>query len=175
MVFNTRARRLGLVAGYAAPPELPERPPAPVRQIAVSHPGELVQMDCFLIGRLSGATGTVWQYTAIDAYSSYLWAELDTSPRNPMARYTSRLAERVAHDLAERGWRLQSVSTDNGSEFTSASFTGTIAGLGATHRRIHAGRPQSNGFVERAQLTVLDECWRPAFARYLVPKITGLR
>lgn len=173
--LNTRARRLGLVAGYAAPPELPERQPAPARQIAVSHPGELVQMDCFLIGRLSGATGTVWQYTAIDAYSSYLWAELDTSPRNPMARYTSRLAERVAHDLAERGWRLQSVSTDNGSEFTSATFTGTIAGLGATHRRIHAGRPQSNGFVERVQLTVLDECWRPAFARYLVPKITGLR
>ncbi len=83
MVFDTRARRLGLVAGYAAPPELPERPPAPVRQIAISHPGELVQMGWFLIGRLSGATGTVWQYTAIDAHSSHLWAGLDTSPPKP--------------------------------------------------------------------------------------------
>ncbi len=22
---------------------------------------------------------------------------------------------------------------------------------------------------------MLDECWRPAFARYLIPKLTGLR
>jgi transposase InsO family protein len=172
---STRARRLALVAGYAAPPE-PARPdPQPVRHIAVSRPGELVQMDCFCIGRLSGTTGTVWQYTAIDAYSSYLWATLATSPRNPAARHTSALAERVAAALAARGWRLQAVSTDNGSEFTSREFGATLERLGAVQRRIHAGRPQSNGCVERVQLTVLDECWRPAFARYLIPKLTGLR
>jgi hypothetical protein len=27
----------------------------------------------------------------------------------------------------------------------------------------------------RAQLTILEECWRPSFARSLVPKITALR
>jgi hypothetical protein len=25
------------------------------------------------------------------------------------------------------------------------------------------------------QQTILDECWKPAFARYLIPKQTGLR
>ena len=173
--LSTRQRRLALVAGYAAPPE-PVRPrPQPVRHIKVSRPGELVQMDCFFIGRLSGTKGSVWQYTAIDAYSSFLWAELHASARNPAARYTSALAHRVAEALAARGWRLEAVSTDNGSEFTSREFGGALDRLGAEHRRIHAGRPQSNGFVERAQLTVLDECWRPAFARYLIPKLTGLR
>lgn len=172
--LSTRQKRLALVAGYAAPPE-PVRAPAPARHIAVSRPGELVQLDCFCIGRLSGTKGTLWQYTAIDAYSSYLWAELHTSPRNPVARHTSALAERVAAELSVRGWRLEAVSSDNGSEFTSRQFGATIARLGAVHRRIHAGRPQSNGFVERVQLTVLDECWRPAFARYLIPKLTGLR
>jgi transposase InsO family protein len=173
--LSTRAKRLALVAGYAAPP-CPARPaPGPVRHIRVSRPGELVQMDCFFIGRLSGTKGSVWQYTAIDACSSHLWAELHASARNPSARFTSALAHRVAAALAERGWRLEAVSTDNGSEFISHQFGATIAGLGAEHRRIHAGRPQSNGFVERAQLTVLDECWRPAFARYLIPKLTGLR
>ena len=173
--LSTRARRLALVAGYAAPPA-PVRPePQPVRHIVVRRPGELVQMDCFCIGRLSGTKGTVWQYTAIDAYSSYLWAELHASARNPSARFTSQLAHRVAAALAERGWRLEVVSTDNGSEFTSREFGAALASLGATQRRIHAGRPQSNGFVERAQLTSLDECWRPAFARYLIPKLTGLR
>jgi hypothetical protein len=60
--LHTRSRRLGLVAGYAAPPE-PERPePEPARHIEVDHPGELVQVDCFCIGRLAGTKGTVWQY-----------------------------------------------------------------------------------------------------------------
>jgi transposase InsO family protein len=172
--LSTRSKRLALVAGYAAPPE-PARPPEPVRQIQVSRPGQLVQMDCFLIGRLSGTKGSVWQYTAIDAYSSFLWAELHASARNPSARFTTALAHRVAAALAARGWRLEAVSTDNGSEFTSREFGAALGALGAEQRRIHAGRPQSNGFVERAQLTVLDECWRPAFARYLIPKLTGLR
>jgi transposase InsO family protein len=97
------------------------------------------------------------------------------TPRNPSARYTSLLALTVAAELAERGWQLGAISTDNGSEFTSRAFGEALAGLGVQHRRIHAGRPQSNGFIERAQRTVLEECWRPAFARYLTPKLTGLR
>lgn len=34
--------------------------------------------------------------------------------------------------------------------------------------RVQAGRPQTNGCVERVQQTILDECWKPRFARYLV-------
>ena len=39
----------------------------------------------------------------------------------------------------------------------------------------HAGRPQTNGVVERVQETIPEECWKSAFARYLIPKYTGLR
>ena len=46
---------------------------------------------------------------------------------------------------------------------------------GQTHSLISPGRPQSNGFVERVQRTILEECWKPTFARYLVPKYMGLR
>ena len=38
-----------------------------------------------------------------------------------------------------------------------------------------SGRPQSSGFAGRVQRTVLGECRKPAFARYLVPKHMGLR
>lgn len=172
--LSTRARRLALVAGYAAPPE-PGRPePRAARHLAVEHPGELVQFDCFCIGRLSGTTGVTWQYTAIDVGSAYVWAELHTTPRNPMARYTSALAERVAADLAARGWRLERAMTDNGSEFTSHVFGDTLRAWGATQTRIFPGRPQTNGCVERVQGTILEECWKPAFARYVVPKVGGL-
>ncbi len=115
--------------------------------------GELVQFDCFCIGRLSGTKGTVWQYTATDVYSAYTWAELHATARNPLARYTSELARRVARDLAARGWRLEAVTTDNGSEFRSGEFRSALAALGAEHRFIHAGRPQTNGCVERVQRT----------------------
>ena len=35
--------------------------------------------------------------------------------------------------------------------------------------------PHRNGCVERVQGTILEECWKPAFARHLIPKQTGLR
>ncbi len=94
--LNTRARRLALVAGYAAPPEPEPRPAPPVRHLRVETPGELVQFDCFRIGRLAGTKGVVWQYTAIDVGSAYAWAEIHTTPHNPSHGFTSRLARRVA-------------------------------------------------------------------------------
>jgi transposase InsO family protein len=172
--LHTRALRNALLAGYAAPPA-PAREPAPERHIAVDHPGELVQMDCFCIGRLAGTKGVVWQYSAIDAASSFTWAELHTTPRNPDVRFCSHPAHRVAGDLRNAGWRLERVSTDNGSEFRNHAFDATLERLGAGHTLISPGRPQSNGFVERVQRTILEECWKPSFARYLVPKYMGLR
>jgi transposase InsO family protein len=171
--LNTRRRRLALVAGYAARYERPPLPARP-RHIESSRPGELLGLDCFFIGRLSGTKGAVWQYTAIDLHSSFAWAELHASPKNPQAKHCARLLERVASELARAGWRLECVLSDNGSEFRSREFTGRLARLGIGHRRIHAGRPQSNGHVERLQQTILEECWRPSFARSLVPKLTAL-
>ncbi|MCA1697712.1 MAG: hypothetical protein LC790_01925 [Actinobacteria bacterium] len=57
--------------------------------------------DCFKVGRLRGTTGEVWQLTAIDVYSSYGWAELVACPSgNPTAAQTSKLARRIAAELA---------------------------------------------------------------------------
>jgi transposase InsO family protein len=81
---------------------------------------------------------------------------------------------RVARELKAAGWRLQEVTTDNGSEFRARQFGEAVQTLGARQRRIKAGRPDSNGCVERLQLTILEECWRPAFARSLAPRSTAL-
>jgi hypothetical protein len=78
----------------------------------VGHPGQLVQLDGFCIGRLSGTKGTVWQDTAIDVASASTWATLQVTRRNPSAQSTSALAGQVAADLAERGWRLERVLSD---------------------------------------------------------------
>lgn len=173
--LNTRAKRLSLVAGYAAPPEPEPRPQPQPQHIEVDHPGELVQIDCFRIGKLAGTKGVVWQYTAIDVGSAYAWAAIHVTPHNPAAQHASRLVRRVAADLKHFGWNLEAVLSDNGSEFRSHTFREAVEQLGAEHRFIRSGRPQSNGCVERLQGTILQECWKPAFARYLVPGFLGLR
>jgi transposase len=172
--LNTRAKRLGLIAGYAAPYE-PPRDPGPEQHIEVSRPGELVGIDCFFVGRLRGTEGSIWQLTAIDVASSYAWAELVVcKPSNTNAKQTSKLARRVASDLREAGWRAERFLSDNGNEF-KGEFTKTVGRLKARHTRIHAGRPQTNGNVEALHRTILDECWRPSFARYLHPRLSSLR
>jgi transposase InsO family protein len=172
--LNTRAKRLGLVAGYAAPYE-PPRDPGPERHIDVSRPGELVGIDCFYVGRLRGTEGKVWQLTAIDVASSFGWAELVVAKQgNPTSKQTSKLARRVAAHLETAGWRLERFLSDNGNEF-KGEFAETVKDLGTRHTRIHAGRPQTNGNVEALHKTILDECWRPAFARYMQPRLSGLK
>jgi len=172
--LNTRAKRLALIARHRDPYERRPEAPPPARHIDATQPGQKVQFDCFYVGRLSGTTGTVWQYTAIDVASAYTWAELHASERNPRSRHTRELLHRVAAELSRAGWKLTEVTTDNGSEFRAKDFGRDVERLGARQRFIRAGRPNSNGCVERVQLTILEECWRPAFARSLVPKKTAL-
>jgi transposase InsO family protein len=81
----------------------------------------------------------------------------------------------VARELKAAGWKLGEVTTDNGSEFRSREFGEAVEQLGARQRFIKACRPNSNGCVERLQLTILEECWRSSFSRSLVPKTTALQ
>jgi transposase InsO family protein len=173
--LNTRAKRLSLLAGYAASHQ-PPREPEPERHVEAERPGELVGVDCFFVGRLIGTKGSVWQLTAIDVASSFAWAELVTCPRgNPTGAQTSRLARKVAAELQAAGWRLERVLSDNGGEFRSHDFRAALAQLGVRHTLIRAGRPQTNGAVEALHRLILEECWRPAFARYLHVRYTGLK
>jgi transposase InsO family protein len=173
--LNTRAKRLSLVAGYAAPYQ-PPREREPERHVEAERPGELVGMDAFFIGRLAGTKGAVWQLSAVDVCSSFAWAELVSCPRgNPTGAQTSKLARRVASELQQAGWRLEGVLSDNGGEYRARDFRTTLAKLGARHTLIRAGRPQTNGAVEALHRLILEECWRPAFARYLHVRFTGLK
>ena len=100
--LNTRAKRLSLIAGHAAVSEPEPRPQPPERHLDVDKPGELVQFDCFRIGKLAHTKGVVWQYTAIDVGSAYAWAEIHVT------RHIRRVAIRV-------GWRAAWPGTSRSS------------------------------------------------------------
>ena len=81
-------------------------------------------------------------------------------------------AEPVRQSRYNPGGRLTSVR----SSFLGVplrEFGHAVAQLGREQLFIRAGRPQTNGSVERVQ--ILEKCWKPAFARHLIPKQTGLR
>jgi hypothetical protein len=73
-------------------------------------------------------------------------------------------------------WGRTAVSCpDNGGEFRSGEFRCALDQLGVRHTLIRAGRPQTNGAVEALHRLILEECWRPAFPRYLHVRFTGLK
>ena len=173
--LNTRAKRLALVAGYRAPYE-PPREPAPephididaagragrhrllLRRPAARHqgPGLADHRDRHLLLATPGPTSS------------------SARPPGPTVEQTSALARRVAAELQAAGWQLERVLTDNGNEFGRRAF-GARLPAGVAHTQIRSGRPQTNGHVERLHRTILEECWRPAFARFLQVRYTGLR
>ena len=121
--LSRRVSRLSLVAGYAAPPgaRAPVRP-SPSATSRSTIPGELVGFDCFHVGRLSGTSGRVWQYTAIDLATSLCLGRAAHDAAEPRRAATrARLARRVAADLARHGWRLERVLTDIQSGWAFAS------------------------------------------------------
>jgi transposase InsO family protein len=180
--LNTARLRYDLMVHRSAP-AIERPPPRPLGQLDATYPGDLVQMDCFHVGSFKetrlgqskARRGTIWQYTAIDVASSYLWAEVHSSVHNPDPTRTTALAYRVAKDLRSWGWEPKAISTDNGNEFRAQRFRDALSELGITHRFIRAGRPQSNGKVERVQGTLLEEFYKPVLSRYTEPSITGLR
>jgi transposase InsO family protein len=93
----------------------------------------------------------------------------------PTQAQTSLFARKIAAELRRAGWRLERVLSDNGNEFGKPDFTATFAELSVAHSRITSGRPQTNGHVERLHRTLLEECWRPAFARFLQVRYRGLQ
>jgi transposase InsO family protein len=183
--LNTRKLRYALLGQHRAASSIKvsERAREYVGRLDATVPGDLVQMDCFhvgsfketRIGAAKAAHGQIWQYTAIDVASSWIWAELHATAHNPSPAITSALAHRVASDLTSWGWRWKAATTDNGNEYRAATFRDTLSGLGVEHRFIRSGRPQSNGKVERAQGTLLEELYQPALIGYVEPSIGGLR
>ena len=174
--LNTRAKRLALIARHRDPYERkPDLAAARAPHRRHASPARRSSWTASTSAVCRGTKGTVWQYTAIDVASAYTWAELHTSERNPRSRHTRELVHRVARELAAAGWKLarghhrQRLGVPRPRLRQPPSTA-----LGARQRFIRAGSPNSNGCVERVQLTILEECWRPAFARSLVPKKTAL-
>jgi len=153
-----------------------DRPTRVVVRYERERPGELVHVDIKKQGRIPKGGG--WRihgraampgghrgdgydfvHAAVDDRSRVAYAEILPDERKETA---SAFMTRAFGFFAERGITVERVLTDNGSCYRSRTFARMLADAGVAHRRTRPYRPQTNGKVERFNLTLK---WEWAYAR----------
>jgi transposase InsO family protein len=150
-------------------------PPEPPNRYERSRPGELVHVDIKQLGRISerGAghrvtgnrrsqfrrwqrcpTGFEYVHVMVDDYSRLAYAEV-------LEGLTSECAiaflRRAVAWFGERGVKVRSVMTDNGSCYVAHAHRAALRELGLRHLRTRPYRPRTNGKAERFIQTLLNE------------------
>lgn len=131
------------------------------RHVEASRPGELLNQDTFFWGVLKGV-GKVYVQVVVDVFCSLAFAKVYISKMPVTA--CDLLYDRVLPFYAALGVKVGAVLTDNGREFCGRSETHPYELLLAMeeieHRTTRVRSPRTNGFVERMNRTLLDECFR---------------
>ncbi len=99
---------------------------------------------------------------AVDVFCSAAFAKVYTS-KMPITA-CDLLYERVLPFYVELGVEVGAVLTDNGREFCGRPeqhpYELLLAVEGIEHRTTKVRSPRTNGFVQRMNRTLLDECFR---------------
>lgn len=131
------------------------------RHVEASRPGELLNQDTFYWGTLKGV-GRVYVQVIIDVFCSLAFAKVYTSKMPVTA--CDLLYDRVLAFYEALGVTVEAILTDNGREYCgkpdSHPFELLLAMEGIKHRTTRVRSPRTNGFVERMNRTLLDECFR---------------
>jgi transposase InsO family protein len=131
------------------------------RHVEASRPGELLNQDTFFWGVLKGV-GKIYVQVVVDVFCSIAFAKVYIS-KMPITA-CDLLYDRVLPFYAALGVQVGAVLTDNGREFCGRPETHPYELLLAmediTHRTTRVRSPRTNGFVERMNRTLLDECFR---------------
>jgi transposase InsO family protein len=155
-----------------------DRPTRVVVRYERERPGELLHIDVKKQGRIPAGGG--WRvhgranvpsskrhrgdgydfvHAAVDDRSRLAYAEILPDERKETA---SAFVTRAIGFYAARGVQIERVLTDNGACYRSGEFNRVLAEAGISHRRTRPYRPQTNGKVERFNLTLK---WEWAYAR----------
>lgn len=177
--LNTRKKRLeyiriknGVVATASDLDR--DREQAKHRSLNTRYPGHIVGMDTFYVGTLKGV-GRIYQFTAIDTFSSFSWAEL----------FTDKSAKSACDFLAHvhensRDISIHAVLTDNGKEFTTHwesknhDFEHLLKKFEIQHRLTKVRHPWTNGACERLNRTILEEFHQVAFRSKIYSSVEEL-
>ena len=131
------------------------------RHVESSRPGELLNQDTFYWGTMKDV-GKIYVQVVIDTFCSLAFAKVYTSKMPVTA--CDLLYNRVLPFNEALGVKVGAVLTDNGREYCGRpeihpyELLMTIEEI--EHRTTKVRSPRTNGFVERMNKTLLDECFR---------------
>lgn len=146
-------------------------------KVNATEPNQIWQMD---MTKLWAGASVGWAYlvSVIDCCTREIvgWdLSLRCRTDEALAALERAVLERLA--AGSRGCGL-TLTTDNGTQFTSARFVEALRSLGITHRRTAYNHPEGNGLIERFHRSLKEEeVWlneyrsleeaRDSVARYL--------
>jgi len=145
------------------------------RHVESAAPGELLCQDTFFVGTLKGV-GRVYLHTVIDTYGSFAFGFLHTTQQPEAA--VAVVHNDVLPFYEAHGLPVKAILTDNRREYcgTEAHPYELYLELNdIEHRRTKVRSPQTNGFVERFNRTVLDEFFRVVFRQKLNENLESLQ
>jgi len=132
-----------------------------LRHVESSRPGELLNQDTFYWGTIKGV-GKVYVQVVVDVFCSLAFANVYTS-KMPITA-ADLLHDKVLPFYEALGVPVGAILTDNGREFCGLReqhpYELLLAMEGIKHRTTKVRSPRTNGFVERMNRTLLDECFR---------------
>jgi transposase InsO family protein len=135
-------------------------------------PGHTVAIDTFYVGNLKGV-GRIYQMTGIDLCSRYGWAKLylfkDQSASSDFVENT--LIPKLFHNNVE----IESILSDNGSEFTGSKFQRMLGDYDIKQYRIPPGKPIFNAYCERFQRIIFEEFYQVVFRKQFFKTLEELQ
>ena len=135
-------------------------------------PGHIVALDTFYVGNLKGV-GRIYQMTGMDLCSRYGWAKLYTNKEESSS--INFVEECLLPKFFANNVIIESVLTDNGSEFISHRFEKMLRDYDIEHYRILKGKPMLNGYCERFQRTIYEEFYQPVFRKKFFNNLEDLQ
>ena len=145
------------------------------RHVESSRPGELLSQDTFYVGHLKGI-GKVYLHAVVDTFGSHAFGFLHPSTRPEAA--VAVLHNDVLPFYRKHGLKVSAVLTDNGREYCGVEghpYETYLELNDIEHRRTRVRRPQTNGFVERFNRTVLEEFFRVKFRERFYESVEALQ
>jgi len=123
-------------------------------------PGHIIGLDTFYVGNIKGV-GRIYQQTGIDLCSRFGWAKLYAAKDSTTS--INFFEKTIIPKFFANGAEIESVLTDNGSEYVNSHFKRMLADYGIKHHRIPKGKPMFNGCCERFQRTIYEELYQRIF------------
>jgi transposase InsO family protein len=136
------------------------------------YPGHIVGIDTFFVGHLKGV-GRIYQMTGIDLCSRFGWAKL--YPAAGQDASIDLVENVLIPKFYANGVTIESILSDNGSEFKGHRFQQMLTAYDIHHLKIPVGKPMLNGTCERFQRTILEQFYQPIFRKQFFHSLTELQ